>query len=67
MSTLAYAVSDSATMLRRNFRHAVRYPIVTLMVIGIPVILLLLFVFAFGGTHGSGLGAGQGGRSEYVD
>ncbi|MGZ8652957.1 MAG: ABC transporter permease [Actinomycetota bacterium] len=66
MSTLACTVSDSATMLRRNFRHMVRYPIVTLMVVGIPVILLLLFVFAFGGTLGAGLG-GAGGRSAYVD
>ncbi|PBO19139.1 ABC transporter permease, partial [Streptomyces albidoflavus] len=26
MSTLTYAVHDSATMLRRNLKHAIRYP-----------------------------------------
>ena len=31
MSTLAYAVRDSATMLRRNLRHTLRYPSLTLM------------------------------------
>ena len=49
-------IHDSATMLRRNFRHMVRYPSVSLLVIGIPVILLLLFVYVFGGTLGDGLG-----------
>ena len=31
MSTLSYAVRDSATMLRRNLRHMLRYPSMTLM------------------------------------
>ena len=44
MSTPAYAVRDSRTMLRRNLRHMWRYPTLTLMVAGIPVVLLLLFV-----------------------
>ena len=60
MSTLAYALSDSATMLRRNLRHMQRYPSLTLMLVGIPVILLLLFVYVFGGTLGAGLGARVG-------
>ncbi|PBO19116.1 ABC transporter permease, partial [Streptomyces albidoflavus] len=30
MSTLTYAVHDSATMLRRNLKHAIRYPAVGL-------------------------------------
>jgi ABC-2 type transport system permease protein len=67
MTTLSYALSDSATMLRRNLRHAVRYPSLTLIVAGIPVVLLLLFVFVFGGTLGAGLGGVSGGRAEYVD
>ena len=45
MTTLAYTLTDSTTMLRRNLKHAVRYPVLTLMVGGIPVVLLLLFVF----------------------
>jgi ABC-2 type transport system permease protein len=63
----AYVIQDSATMLRRNFRHMVRYPSVSLLVIGIPVILLLLFVYVFGGTLGDGLGVAASGRDAYVD
>ena len=56
MSTLSLAVSDSATMLRRNLRHMLRYPSMTLLLLGMPVIFLLLFVYVFGGTLGAGLG-----------
>jgi ABC-2 type transport system permease protein len=67
MSTLAYPLNDSRTMLRRNLKHAVRYPAVTFVVVAIPVVILLLFVYAFGGTLGAGLGAAWGGRDVYVD
>ena len=67
MTTLAYTLTDSATMLRRNLKHALRYPVLTLMVAGIPVVLLLLFVFVFGGTLGAGLGGIAGGRAEYAE
>lgn len=67
MSTLTYTLRDSATMLRRNLRHMRRYPSMTLMLAGVPVILLLLFVYVFGGTLGSGLGAPGGGRADYVN
>lgn len=67
MSTQSYAIKDSATMLRRNLLHMVRYPTVTLLVIAIPVVILLLFVYTFGGTLGAGLGVGSGGRGAYVD
>ncbi|MET7467404.1 ABC transporter permease [Micromonospora sp. NPDC005686] len=67
MSTLAHTVGDSATMLRRNLRHAVRYPSLTVVVIALPVIFLLLFVYVFGGTLGNGLGGVAGGRSAYAD
>ena len=67
MTTLAYTVSDSATMLRRNLKHALRYPVLTLMVAGIPIVLLLMFVFVFGGTLGAGLPGVSGGRAEYAD
>jgi ABC-2 type transport system permease protein len=66
MSTLEYALSDSKTMLRRNLKHAVRYPAVTFVVFAIPVVILLLFVYVFGGTLGAGLG-GSGGGGDYVD
>jgi ABC-2 type transport system permease protein len=67
MNTLAYAVSDSATTLRRNLRHLQRYPSLTLMLIGLPVIFLLMFVYVFGGALGAGIGNASGGRAEYVN
>jgi ABC-2 type transport system permease protein len=67
MSTLSYAVTDSATMLRRQLRHMLRYPSLTLQLAGMPIVFLLLFVYVFGGTLGAGLGSASGGRAEYVD
>jgi ABC-2 type transport system permease protein len=67
MSTLSYAVADSATMLRRQLRHMQRYLSMTLMLIGMPIVFLLLFVYVFGGTLGNGLGNGSGGRATYVE
>ena len=66
MSSLTYALSDSATMLRRNLRHMQRYPSMTLMLIGQPIVFLLLFVYVFGGTMGAGIAGLKGGRSEYL-
>ena len=65
MSTLTLAVTDSATMLRRNLRHLIRYPAMAVSVLGMPVILLLLFVYVFGGTLGAGL-HGTGGYVNYL-
>ena len=67
MSTLAHTFSDSETMVRRSIRHMLRYPSMTLMLVGIPVIVLLLFVYVFGGTLGAGLGGVAGGRAAYVN
>jgi ABC-2 type transport system permease protein len=71
MSTLTYAVTDSATMLRRQLRHMLRYPSMTLILAGTPIVLLLLFVYVFGGTLGAGLGGVSGGfsggRDDYVN
>jgi ABC-2 type transport system permease protein len=67
MTTLAYTLTDSATMIRRNLRHAVRYPVLTLMVGGIPIVFLLLFVFVFGGTMSAGLGGASASRADYAD
>jgi ABC-2 type transport system permease protein len=68
MSTMTYAARDSATMLRRNLRRSIRYPVSTAVGIGIPLVLLLLFVFVFGSTLGTGLGADAGGgRGVYLD
>ena len=63
----AYALRDSATMLRRNLRHTLRYPVSAAVGIGIPLVILLLFVFVFGDTMGAGLAGVSGGRDEYLD
>ncbi|MBM7167242.1 ABC transporter permease [Streptomyces sp. G44] len=65
-----YAVRDSATMLRRLLRRMARYPSMTLVLIGQPLLFLLLFVYVFGGTVGAGLPgapkAQTGGRGDYL-
>ncbi|GAA1220712.1 ABC transporter permease [Pseudonocardia alaniniphila] len=66
-SMRSYSLRDSMTMLRRNLKHMLRYPSMTVMLVGMPIIFLLLFVYVFGGTLGAGLGGGSGGRSEYVN
>jgi ABC-2 type transport system permease protein len=67
MTALSYAFNDSATMVRRQLRHVLRYPSLTLFLVGIPIVFLLLFVYVFGGTLGDGLGGGSGGRDAYVN
>jgi ABC-2 type transport system permease protein len=66
VTTLAYTLSDSRVMLRRNLKHQLRYPSMTVMLIGLPIVLLLLFVYVFGGQLGAGLGAHLG-RGAYLD
>lgn len=71
MGTLAYTVSDSATMLRRNLRRLQRYPSMTLLLVGMPIVFMLLFVYVFGGQLSHGLGnayvAGHAGRAGYLN
>ncbi len=67
MTSFSYALADSATMLRRNLRHLLRYPSMTLMLVGIPIVLLLLFVYVFGGTLGAGLPGVSDGRTAYLN
>ena len=64
MTTLAHALTDSRTMFRRQLLHLRRYPSLTGMLIGLPVIFLLLFAYVFGGTLGAGIG---GDRTSYVN
>jgi ABC-2 type transport system permease protein len=78
MSLFSYAVTDSATMLRRQLRHMLRYPSLTLTLLLMPIAFQLLFVYVFGGTLGDGLGGtgliggpgrhdATGGRAAYVN
>ena len=60
---MSHAITDSATMLRRNLRRALRYPGLTVAMIAMPVLLMLLFVYILGGA----LGGGIGGDIRYID
>jgi ABC-2 type transport system permease protein len=64
--SIGCAVRDSATMLRRNLRHAQRYPGMTIGVISMPIIMLLLFAYVFGGAMSAGLAAANTGVA-YID
>ena len=66
MSSLALAVRDSSTMLRRNLLHAWRYPSATLNLLLTPIVLLLLFVYVFGDVMSAGIGGGGADRSAYI-
>jgi ABC-2 type transport system permease protein len=66
MTANSLALTDTATMLRRNLRRMRRYPSLTFFIAGIPVVFLLLFAFVLGGTLGAGLGLESGGRAEYI-
>ncbi|MFJ6822645.1 ABC transporter permease [Streptomyces niveus] len=67
MSDATYAVRDSATMLRRNLTHMARYPSMTVMLVGQPLLFLLLFVYVFGAAMGASLpGAPAGDRGDYL-
>ncbi len=71
MNALALTVTDSRTMLRRNLRRLVRYPSMTVLLVGMPIVFLLLFVYVFGGQLGAGLGStlagGRAGRAGYLN
>jgi ABC-2 type transport system permease protein len=62
-----YPVHDSVTMLRRNLKRMLRYPSMTVTLVGMPIVFLLLFVYVFGATLGAGIGGVSGGRAEYVN
>jgi ABC-2 type transport system permease protein len=51
-----HPLHDSTTMLRRNLKRMLRYPSMTVTLVGMPVVFLLLFVYVLGGTLGAGLG-----------
>jgi len=63
-----HPLRDSATMLRRSLKRMLRYPSMTLMLVGMPIVFLLLFVYVFGGTLGAGLGGpAADGRAAYAN
>jgi ABC-2 type transport system permease protein len=52
--------SDSAIMLRRNFKHTVRNPVTVFNAIFMPIIMMLMFVYVFGAAFDVGGG-------DYID
>ncbi|KIZ14595.1 ABC transporter permease [Streptomyces natalensis] len=67
MSAMTYAARDSLTMLRRNLKHALRYPSMTVTVVAMPLVMLLLFTYVFGGALGTGIGGTPTGGGAYID
>lgn len=66
-TTLTYALTDSTTMLRRSLKRMVRYPSMTLLLVGMPIVFMMIFTFVFGGTLGAGLGGAVHGRAAYLE
>ena len=66
MSDLSFALRDSATMLRRDIRHSLRYLSMTLSGLLVPIIMLVLFNYVFGGAIGAGQGLVAHGGA-YID
>ncbi|MEV0679652.1 ABC transporter permease [Actinosynnema sp. NPDC050436] len=60
MST--HTLADSATMLRRDFKHLQRYPVMAISGLVMPVFMMLLFVYVFGSAMVGSVGGGA-----YVD
>ncbi|MFI7610208.1 hypothetical protein ACIBP6_03100 [Nonomuraea terrae] len=60
------AITDSATMLRRQIRHMWRYPTLILAFAGVLVVLLLLFVYVLGGIMGARIGGDRAAYAAYI-
>src|SRR6202011_475540 len=66
MTTVTIALQDATTMLGRELKHTLRYPLLLVSTILVPVVMLLLFDYILGGTIGHGLGGAARG-APYVD
>src|ERR1700687_3168375 len=66
MNALTIAAQDSATMFGREWKHTLRFPLLLVSTILVPVVMLLLFLYVLGGPIGQGLGDAARGAS-YVD
>ncbi len=66
MTPLKLAAQDSLTMLGRELKHTIRYPMMLITSILTPVVMLLLFVYILGGPIGHEIGDGARG-APYVD
>ena len=66
MTALTIAIQDSTTMLGRELKHTLRFPLLIVGTILVPVVMLVLFVYILGGPIGHGLGDAAHG-APYVD
>jgi len=66
VTTPAVAAQDATTMLWRELKHTLRYPMILIASILTPVVFLLLFVYILGEPIGHGLGDTARG-APYVD
>jgi len=55
MTNFSFALRDSATMLRRDIMHSLRFFSITLSGLLVPLIMLVLFAFVYGGAMTVGL------------
>ena len=60
------ALADSVIMLRRNLKHMLRYPSMTLFMVLMPVAFLLLFVYILSGTVGPAIHAGRAAYATFI-
>ncbi|MER7282177.1 ABC transporter permease [Dactylosporangium sp. NPDC000244] len=49
------AVTDSAIMLRRNFKHTLRNPVTVFNAVLFPIVMALMFVYVLGGAFDVGV------------
>ena len=61
MTSPTVAFADTSTMLRRDVLHAVRFPMLTISGLLMPVLFLLLFDGVFGHTLRAGLASAVSG------
>jgi ABC-2 type transport system permease protein len=66
LTAVTIAAQDSATMLGRELKHSLRFPLLLLSPVLVAVVMLLLFVYILGGPIGHGLGDATRG-APYVD
>jgi ABC-2 type transport system permease protein len=65
--TIASTIRDSATMLRRDILHSLRFPLMTISGLTMPILFLLLFDGVFGKTLRAGLGSAAPSSGHYID
>src|SRR5260370_7033664 len=66
MPAVPIAIQDCTTMIGRALKHTLRFPLLLVSTILVPVVMLVLFDYILGGPIGHGLGDAAHG-APYVD